>query len=195
MKTKTSQSSPLGINQVVPPSAGTDGWVAITLAPGKKTMGANSYWDRDLDLDLDRLVTLGATTLVPLIEDAELTYLKIPTLVDSAEKRGLAVRRFPFHDGGIPTDRRETVRFVQELIARFRAGERIVMHCNGGLGRAGTMAACLRLALGLDHTAEQAIRSVRKARGPRAIETREQEAFIAEFISSWSVRGRDSAAR
>ncbi len=65
-----------------------DCWVAITLAPSKKTMGTYNYWDRDMDTDLDRLKDLGTTTLVPLIEDDELAHLKIPNLVDSAKKRG-----------------------------------------------------------------------------------------------------------
>ena len=189
MPTKTSISSPLMINQVVPPSATTAtdkgaGWVAITLAPGKKTQGANNYWDRDLDADLDRLVELGTTSLVPLLEDDELVRLKIPTLVESAKQRGLSVQRFPYHDGGIPEDIQETVEFVQGICKRFEAGEHIVMHCNGGLGRAGTMAACVRLALGLDISPEQAIASVRKARGPRAIENSVQENFVACFMET-----------
>ena len=48
MKTKTSIDSPIGINKVVRPYEEYDGWVAVTLAPGKKTMGARNYWDRDL---------------------------------------------------------------------------------------------------------------------------------------------------
>jgi len=43
------------------------------------------------------------------------------------------------------------------VIERFYEGERLLMHCNGGLGRAGTMAACVRMALGLDANPEAAI--------------------------------------
>jgi len=189
MKTRTSKSSPLGINQVVPPSDDTDGWVAVTMAPGKKTMGANNYWDRDLDEDLDRLRALGTTTLVPLVEDDELAMLKIAGLVGAAQDRGLSVRRFAFHHGGVPRDMDETIGFIRDMIGRYARGERIVMHCNGGLGRSGAMAACLRLALGLDDSPEQAIQSVRKARGPRAVETRAQEAFVGEFYRAFCRAG------
>lgn len=191
MKTKTSETSPIIINQVVPPSNQNQGWVAITLAPGKKTTGTYNYWDRDLDTDLARLKDQGTTTLVPLIEDDELVRLKIPNLVESAQTRGLEVIRFPFHDGGVPKDITKTINFVKGLCARYGKGERIVMHCNGGLGRAGTMAACLRLALDLDKSPEQAIQSVRKARGPRAIETKAQEEFIGFFGRTWK-QGRES---
>jgi protein-tyrosine phosphatase len=59
------------------------------------------------------------------------------------------------------------------------------MHCNGGLGRAGSMAACVRLALGLDPDPDAAIESVRKLRSERAIETRQQERFIEQFWGAW----------
>jgi tetrapyrrole methylase family protein / MazG family protein len=51
----------------------------------------------------------------------------------------------------------------------------VYMHCMGGFGRAGTMAACYLMMQG--ETALQAIKKVRKCR-PGAIETREQEAFV-----------------
>jgi ADP-ribosyl-[dinitrogen reductase] hydrolase len=155
------------------------------MAPGKKTMGRRAYWDRDLGADLDRLLELGATALVPLLEDDELERLGIEGLVVEARRRGLAVERFPFHDGGVPPGMGAAVRFVAGLCGRLERGERVVMHCNGGLGRAGTMAACLRLALGLDGSAAAAIRAVRRARGPRAIETRAQEDFIGAFVGAW----------
>lgn len=189
MKTETSESSPIGINQVVPPARRGYGWLAITLAPGKVTQGHSCYWKRDLAADLDRLKELGATTLVPLLEDDELVSLQIPDLVESALERGLEVIRFPFHDGGVPRSLKKTEKFVDDLHERLRKGERIVMHCNGGLGRAGTMAACVRMAVGLDDHPEAAIASVRKIRGKRAIETRTQESFITHF--SWMLGDRD----
>ncbi|MDD4029531.1 MAG: nucleoside triphosphate pyrophosphohydrolase [Caldisericia bacterium] len=51
----------------------------------------------------------------------------------------------------------------------------VYMHCMGGFGRAGTMAACYLMMQG--ETAAGAIKKVRKLR-PGAIETKEQEIFI-----------------
>ncbi len=185
MKTKTSITSPIGINKIASQSSGGCGWVAITLAPGKQTTGTYNYWDRDLDRDLDRLRELGTTTLIPFLEDDELRRLEIPNLIESAKSKGFTVGRFPFHDGGIPKDMDSTIEMVDDIISFLNDGERIVMHCNGGLGRAGTMAACVRLALGLDKTAKAAIASVRKIRSRRAIETRTQEDFIAKFADEF----------
>jgi protein-tyrosine phosphatase len=180
MKSENSQTSPIRVVKIAPPNQ-AGGWVAISLAPGKKTLGTYVHWDRDLETDLNRLKELGVTTLVPFLTDDELKRLKIPNLIDSATERGFAVLRFPFHDGGIPENMAEAVQFVKDVIERFHRGERLLMHCNGGLGRAGTMAACVRIAVGLDTSADVAIATVRELRGWRAIETREQEQFVASF--------------
>ena len=82
----------------------------------------------------------------------------------------------------------KVVQLVAEIIKRCQSGERVVIHCNGGLGRAGTMAACVRIALGLDGGAAEAIAMVRKLRSPRAIETREQEDFVERFAGAWARR-------
>jgi atypical dual specificity phosphatase len=56
------------------------------------------------------------------------------------------------------------------------AGERVAVHCGGGLGRSGTVAACYLVELGHDwRTAIARVRAVR----PGAIETAAQVASVA----------------
>jgi ADP-ribosyl-[dinitrogen reductase] hydrolase len=174
--------SPIRVVEVVPAN-NKGGWVAISLAPGKKTQGTYVHWDRDLATDLNGLKDWRVTTLVPFLTDDELKRLKIPNLIEVATERDFVVQRFPFHDGGIPENMAEAVQFVKDVIERFHRGERLLKHCNGGLGRAGTMAACVRLALKLDTDPEAAIASVREFRGERAIETMQQEHFVARFAT------------
>ena len=74
----------------------------------------------------------------------------------------------------------ETSRRLRTLL---EAGARVLVHCKGGLGRAGTVAARLLVEMGADP--KQAIRDVRTARSPDAIENRAQE--------DWVRRGRVAA--
>jgi protein-tyrosine phosphatase len=69
--------------------------------------------------------------------------------------------------------------FVQDIVQRLKQGKNIVVHCRGGLGRTGTFAACVLVALGR-HSAEEAIDAVREAR-KGTIQTREQEDFVRLF--------------
>lgn len=66
-----------------------------------------------------------------------------------------------------------------DLQRRLAAGDKIIFHCRGGLGRTGLVAALLLMDLGWG--SEDAIRLVREVRSPRAIETREQEDFIRRY--------------
>ena len=184
MKTMTSENSPIGLADVVPKNE-KGGWVAITLAPGKRTQGTYVRWERDLEADMAKLKELRTTVLVPFLTDGELDRLKIPGYFEAAEAHGIRVVRFPFHDGGIPHDVGSATVLIQFLESLYHRGERIVMHCNGGLGRAGTMAACLRLMLGLDANPAGAIASVRAIRSRRAIETKAQEQFVERMEAFW----------
>ena len=67
------------------------------------------------------------------------------------------------------------------LRSRLDAGANILIHCRGGLGRSGMIAARLLAESGVD--AEEAIARVRAVR-PRAIETWEQEQW-----ARWGPRG------
>jgi protein-tyrosine phosphatase len=63
----------------------------------------------------------------------------------------------------------------EELRRILREGGRIVLHCRGGLGRTGLVAARLLIEFGM--APQEAIRRVRAAR-PGAIQTREQEDYV-----------------
>lgn len=63
----------------------------------------------------------------------------------------------------------------EELRQILREDGRIVLHCRGGLGRTGTIAARLLVEFGMDP--REAIRRVRAARSG-AIQTRKQEDYV-----------------
>ena len=77
--------------------------------------------------------------------------------------------------GGIHPDSHKELTNQQEIRTLLRGGEDVLVHCKGGLGRAGMIAARLLVELGMDP--EQAIRDVRRAR-KGAIETSSQLALV-----------------
>lgn len=178
---RTSESDPLRVHWV--PDLPAAGALGLTLAPGKH--GPSYYdpagWARDLDADLDRLRHHHrADVLVSLLEDHEYDLLAIPDLRGRARDAGLEVRHFPIADDSVPPPWKEDA--FAELVAGIRRavddGRRVVLHCRGGVGRSGLVAAAVATTYGDD--ADAAIARVRRAQ-PWAVETREQEAYVGRF--------------
>jgi protein-tyrosine phosphatase len=62
-----------------------------------------------------------------------------------------------------------TIEFVDDLASRLRAGERLLVHCAAGIGRAGTTAVCVLIRLGVDvDAARQVVAEARLGAGPEA---------------------------
>ena len=80
-------------------------------------------------------------------------------------------------DFGVPASTRDAGDALRAVLARARAGQVIEIGCLGGHGRTGTALACLAILAG--HPAPDAITWVRSAYCPKAVETPQQEAFVA----------------
>lgn len=173
---RTSQTHPLQIATVQ--ASPSHGRIGITFCPGKHDVMAHTgAWARDLDVDLDAISEWGAKLILTLVEPTELNTLKVPHLGDAVLKRGLDWRHLPIADYSVPTDEFEAqwTTHGREIRTLLRKGEDILVHCKGGLGRAGMIAARLLVELGM--APDDAIRHVRSAR-TGAIETPSQLALV-----------------
>lgn len=170
---KTSQSSPLRIAEVR--FHDTVGLLGLTTCPGKTDPSRG--WQRDLAADLRLIQSWGASTVVTLIEDFEFELLEIPTLGEMVEEMGMRWIHTPIRDGDRPDERFEGLweSIGPELHRRVETGERILIHCRGGLGRTGLVAALLLIERGCP--ARDAMHRVRAVR-PGAIETSTQEGYV-----------------
>lgn len=173
---RTSHTHPLQIASI--PVGPKMGRVGLTFCPGKKQSGAMSgAWDRDLDLDLDVVANWGAAAVVSLIEAHEMTTLAVPMLGEQVAARHMRWFHLPIVDVSVPGAHFEARWAEDGAVLRdlLRAGFDVLVHCKGGLGRAGTIAARLLVELGWEPGA--AIKAVRSVR-PGAIETSAQLAHV-----------------
>jgi ADP-ribosyl-[dinitrogen reductase] hydrolase len=166
---RTSVTHPLQIAAV---SAGAGyGRVGITFCPGKYDPSAMSgCWDRDLDLDLDTIRDWGAAAVVTLLESWEFTKLRVERLGQEVTRRNMLWFHIPIVDGSTPDAQfeRQWEAAGRELRSILRRGGDVLVHCRGGLGRAGTIGTRLLIELGMEPaTAIERVRSKR----PDAIET------------------------
>ena len=99
-------------------------------------------------------------------------------LEEAVRDRGMEWWHLPIRDGDPPSEEFERKWTVEghAIRSRLRRGLDVLVHCKGGLGRAGTVAARLLVELGTPP--EDAIRRVRAARGHDAIRDSGQEAHV-----------------
>ena len=147
------------------------GWgaVMISCCPGRTDM------DHDLAMDIASLRRAGAAAVITLTEQDELDELEVPGLGQAVREAEMAWFHLPIVDYGAPNAEWEGWWQTEgpKVRALLRDGRNVHMHCRGGCGRSGMLAARLLVELGICD-AEEAMRRTRFSR-PCAIETDDQE--------------------
>lgn len=160
---------------------GRPGRLGLTFLPGKRGPSMRypgRVYRRDLARDLETLRLAGVRALVLLVEDHELARWGDPSTEDRARAAGIAVDRHPIPDGSAPPGADVMDAILGGLDLARDEGDAAVA-CMGGVGRAGTVAACALVATG--SSAAGAIARVRAVRHPTAVETTGQVAFVEGY--------------
>lgn len=172
---RTSVTHPLKVASVAAPGGGR---IGITFCPGKWQPNAmTGAWARDLCTDLDAISAWGATVLVTLVTQEELGHLRVEGMGREAEARSIRWLHLPIEDVSTPTAEWEDgwPKAAEVIHSALDADSGVLVHCKGGLGRAGTVAARILVERGMK--ADEAIKAVRAVR-PGALETWEQEQYV-----------------
>lgn len=149
-KDDTSSSSPPSI----PPTMGN---LLLSSCPGKKVrltgpVRGRGAICRDLGLDLQRFRQMGIGAIVCCLDDEELAFLGAPweSYEREADALGLDVIRLPMAEGFAPTSVETADAAITSLVSDYTLqGVHVLVHCRGGVGRAGLIACIWMLKLGL----------------------------------------------
>lgn len=162
------RNGPLRVDWL-PLQSGDDHRVGLTLLPGRRDLG------RELESDLASLKAQQVGAVICLLANDEFAHYGVSELMRAYAQAGLLALHQPIVDGRVPTEK-ELAGALDFVDQQLRQGRNVLIHCVGGLGRAGTLAACWLKRRG--HETAAAIAQIRATRSPRAIETALQEDFI-----------------
>ncbi|KAM3871051.1 cyclin-dependent kinase inhibitor 3 [Diretmus argenteus] len=148
---------------------------------------------RSLQRDIAELQNQGVQEVFVFCTRGELHKYRVPSLLDAYLQQGFSVHHMPFPDGGTP-ELEQCCQILEELQFNLENNKRTVIHCYGGLGRSGLIAACLLLQLSVTMTANNAIDILRELRGGGAIQTVKQYNFLHEFRERYRAYQESRAA-
>lgn len=161
------------------PVADDAGRLGMTLCPGKyQPVASTGSWERQLDVDIQALVDMGVNRLISLITEEDMEVLRVTELPDEVTRQGLDWDHLPLPDTTAPTEAwmERALPVFNRLIWAIPEGETVVVHCMGGLSRAGTFASIYLWLRGM--TMRASIELVRKTRSQNAINLRQVEFLL-----------------
>ena len=159
------------------------GKIGISSCPGlKEKTNFISAKNRDLNSDIDTISSWNPRVALTLMEQQELEEWGIKELGNAITNQNIDWYHMPIQDMSIPDPNFEAewVTVGSIIQSTLRDGNNVYMHCRGGLGRSGTVAA--RILVELGWSSDQAIAKVREIR-PGSIETKAQEDIVRRSIA------------
>ena len=149
--------------------------LGVSQFPGKNL---NNFFDSSLFAkDLEIIKKQKIKIIVSLLPDLEINKLGFNDFIWS--KKEIEYLKFPIDDFGVPSinkynELKKLISFIKEnlMLSKY-----VLIHCNGGKGRSGMIAALVLKAM----KEKDPIKKVReKVIG--AIETEEQEIFVKDWV-------------
>lgn len=143
--------------------------------------------DSDVSNALLDLKAAGATTVVTLMTRAEMALNGVDCLQEQCMKLGLAWIHLPVEDEGAPTEEFADAWTLagQEIHKRLDTNETVAIHCKGGSGRTGLLAAQILMERGVPMpSAIERIKSLR----PNAFIHAVQLDYIAQLADRIQIR-------
>ena len=125
---------------------------------------------------ISEIAALGFHQVVSLLEPAEADALGLAQEAELVTAQSMEFISYAIPDMGLPTRGDDFARLAQNLFTRIDAGTNTLIHCRGGIGRSGLLAAAVLLLAGKD--VEAAFALVSLMRGRRVPETEQQGAWL-----------------
>ncbi len=128
--------------------------------------------------DMAFYVKQGVTKIVSLLQEDEISRIGLADEEAQCLAHGIAYDNIAIKDASVPT--LDAVKpKIKQWAEDLSIGQTLAVHCQGGRGRAGTIAACLLVEMGID--ADDALAQVTKARTKLSPDNQCQIDFVKAY--------------
>lgn len=124
--------------------------IGFSMLPGRNKIKRKWTWERDLEQDIEVLRTMNIKCVVSLITDKEFDSSVSTSkgdFVQKLEKVGISHIHYPIVDKYIPPDIDSCMELIEKIVYKMLAGDKCLIHCNGGKGRSALITALVCLVL------------------------------------------------
>jgi protein-tyrosine phosphatase len=106
----------------------------------------------DLSISIGQLKRVEADAVITMMSYSELAKFDVSDLPNTVRQSGMTWFQFPVEDDADPDEKFEMAWQSQksEVLSMIKQGKCIAIHCRGGSGRTGFMAAVIMRELGID---------------------------------------------
>jgi len=137
--------------------------------------------NKNLEEDIINFSNQKVTVLVSLLTREESFDLGLQKEKQLCEKHAIDFVSFPIIDRSVPTEK-QTIQIrelAKKLVEKINQNEKIIVHCRGGIGRAGML--CSAILIEKEISNQKAIEKISEARGLKIPDTEEQKEWIMRY--------------
>ena len=124
----------------------------------------------------------GVDVVVSLLTASENDELGLKDEGQFSSAKGLRFVSFPIEDRNVPRSAAKLQQLAAQLGSEIEQSKNVVIHCRQGIGRSSLVTAAVLLLIGED--LDQALSSIRDARGLEVPETIEQRSWLEQFAKT-----------
>lgn len=157
-------------------------WIELDV-PGRLSIMTRPHGGDQLKEDLALLKSRGIDVLVSLLEPHEAEKLGLAQEQTICDTEGLEYFSLPIRDHFVPVSQRRVYELALTLAKKLENGKKVIVHCRGGKGRSGIIAAAIMIVLGVD--VDDALARLHRARGRRAPGRKHQIEWVRRFADEF----------
>ncbi|MEI7833672.1 MAG: protein-tyrosine phosphatase family protein, partial [bacterium] len=161
----------------------TDGDGALGIKP--KPRGGDMLAE-----ELYALREMGVDVIVSLLTEGECRELELSDEKEISQQYGMEFISFPIPDRQHPTDMLGYLRLIKILVDRLHQGQKIIIHCRTGIGRASLVAAGVLVLQGIP--VDDAFARISAAKRCPVPDTDTQRQWLGDFARQYRQIERDS---